>query len=340
MIFYAGNFLSGHGFTPTSIELLSPELSRRFNVLSVSEKKNQIIRIVDMVSSFMKNRHDIELVLIDSYSTRAFWFTYILAKLSLFYDIPFIPILHGGGYPDRLKKSAGLCRSIFSNSVINISPSLYLKKHFEDEGYHVDYIPNFIPVGKYAFKKRNVLKPRLFWVRSFHEIYNPLLAVEILYKLKVKFPEAELCMVGPDRDGTMAKVIKRAEELKLRDSLKITGVLSKEEWIRLSQEYDIFINTTDFDNQPLSVIEAMALGLPVVSTNVGGIPYLIENDHEGILVPQNDPGKFVEQIERLLSGGELVSEITANARKKAEGFDWEAVKVKWFDIIERNLKKK
>lgn len=339
MIFYAGNFLSGHGYTPTSIETLSPKLSLRYKLKYVSTKKKQLPRLWDMVSSLIKNKNDIKLVLIDSYSTRAFWFTYILSKLSLYYRIPYIPILHGGGYPDRLKKSPRLCREIFPNSYRNISPSLYLKKYFEDEGYSVEYIPNFIAIENYEFKKRETVSPKLLWVRSFHEIYNPVLAVEILSKLKLKNPSAELCMVGPDRDGTMGKVKERAEELGLTDSLKITGVLSKDDWHLLSKDYDIFINTTDFDNQPLSVIEAMALGLPVVSTNVGGLPFLIDDNKDGILVERNNPEKFAEQIVRLINDKELVSTITANARKKVEMFDWETVKHKWFELIDSIIKK-
>jgi L-malate glycosyltransferase len=338
MIFYAGNYLSEHGFTPTGIEYLTPKLSQRYMILSVSKKQNQIIRLWDMVYSFIKNKKKIKLVLIDSYSMRAFWYTYILSRLSVRYGIPFIPILHGGGYPDRLVKSPDKCNYILRNSLKNISPSLYLKDYFEKAGYEVEYIPNFIPIENYEFKKRSCVRPKLFWVRSFHKIYNPLLALEVLQRLKEKFPSAELCMVGPDKDGTLQSFIDKAKDKGVYDSVRLTGFLSKSEWIELSKEYDIFINTTNFDNQPVSVIEAMALGLPVISTNAGGIPFLIEDNFDGILVPKNDPDKFAEQIERIISDKNLVSKITDNARKKVEGFDWEEVKHKWFGIIDTVIK--
>jgi glycosyltransferase involved in cell wall biosynthesis len=339
MILYAGNILSRFGYTPTFIETLTPKLSEHYKVIAVSEKENKILRLSDMISSVFKNRKQLELVLIDSYSVKAFWYTYILSKICFHFHIPYVPILRGGGYPERLKQSPGLCEFIFSNSYKNISPSLYLKKHFEESGFKVDYIPNFIPIENYEYKQRENIKPKLFWVRSFHEIYNPLLAVEILKKLKEKYSGAELCMVGPDKDGSLKKVTDKAEKENLTESLRITGKLTKKEWIKLSEEYDIFINTTDFDNHPVSVIEAMAVGLPVITTNVGGLPYLVENNSDGILVDPKDPDKFVKAVDDLIADPVLVKKLTANARKKVEDFDWNVVSKKWFELIDPLIKR-
>lgn len=339
MILYAGNKLSKFGYTPTCVETLTPKLSEMYEIISVSDKKNQILRLLDMISKLLKNKKRIDAVIIDSYSTRGFWFTYILARLCVKNKIPVIPYLHGGGYPERLESSPGKCFEIFSNSYKNISPSIYLKKHFEEKGYEVECIPNFISINEYEFKKRTEVSPKLLWVRSFDKTYNPLLAIEILQKLKLNYPEAELCMVGPDKDGSLQEVKDRANELKVSGSLKITGKLSKKEWLELSKEYDIFINTTDYDNQPVSVIEAMAMGLPVISTNVGGIPFLIDDGNNGLLVPRNDADKFVKEIERLLTDNELVSKLSDNGRKKAESFDWDNLKKKWKELLDPLINK-
>lgn len=339
MILYAGNKLSKFGYTPTCVETLTPKLTDMYEIISVSDKKSQLLRMVDMIRTFLNNKKKINAVIIDSYSTRGFWFTYILARLCIKNKIPVIPYLHGGGYPERLEKSPEKCKEIFSNSYKNISPSNYLKKHFEEKGYAVDCIPNFISINEYEYKKRTNLKPRLLWVRSFDKTYNPLLAIEILHKIKSKYPEAVLCMVGPDKDGSLQEVKDKAAKLEVLDSLKITGKLSKKEWLELSNDYDIFVNTTDYDNQPVSVIEAMASGLPVISTNVGGIPFLIENGTDGILVPRNNPDRFTEEIEKLLNDKELSAKISENGRKKAESFDWENLKTKWAELLDPLMNK-
>ncbi|HKO76879.1 MAG TPA: glycosyltransferase, partial [Flavobacterium sp.] len=79
--------------------------------------------------------------------------------------------------------------------------------------------------------------------------------------------------------------------------------------------------------------EAMSLGLAVVSTNVGGIPFLLEDQKEAILIPDSDVEKMVEAIDRLIGDSELVFKITTNARRKAEQFDWNVVKKEWMTIL-------
>lgn len=81
MILYAGNYLSKSGYTPTFIETLTPKLSEHYDIIAVSEKENKLLRLSDMVSSVLKNKKNLELVMIDSYSMLAFWYTYILAKI-------------------------------------------------------------------------------------------------------------------------------------------------------------------------------------------------------------------------------------------------------------------
>lgn len=334
MILHVGNMLSAHGFTPTFIETFAPKLTERYDCVFASGKRSQVSRLLDMISVFNANRKKLKLVLIDSYSQRAFWFTYIIARLCRNSGIPYIPILHGGSYPERLSRSPGQCREIFANSAMNISPSHYLKHEFEKAGYKVEYIPNFLEIGNYKFVHRRTARPAMLWVRSFHETYNPLMAVDVLALVRKRFEEARLCMIGPDKDGTGIKTRNYADSLGIGDSLEITGKLSKSEWFRKSEEFDIFINTTNYDNHPVSVIEAMALGLPVVSTNVGGIPFLIRDGFNGLLSPKGDAEIFAGKVTDVISGADLCSELSLNGRKSAEEFSWENTGKKWFSVLD------
>ena len=112
-----------------------------------------------------------------------------------------------------------------------------------------------------------------------------------------------------------------------------TGLLSKKQWLELSVTHDIFINTTNFDNTPLSVLEAMALGLPVVTTNVGGIPYIVANGKNGITIPPNDVTAFVNAIIKLVENPILAKEISKIARQGVEKFDWQIIKHEWLKLL-------
>ena len=112
-----------------------------------------------------------------------------------------------------------------------------------------------------------------------------------------------------------------------------TAKLSKQDWIKLSEDYNIFINTTNFDNMPISVIEAMALGLPVVSTNVGGMPFLIENNKNGVLVEPDSVEAFVKSINNMVSFTQNTTILTQEARACIENLDWKVVKKQWINVL-------
>jgi glycosyltransferase involved in cell wall biosynthesis len=331
-LLYIGNKLSKHGVTPTTIEILGPLLEREgFVVFYASSHKNSYFRMIDMLWSIFQNRK-VDAVLIDTYSTTNFWYAFATSQLCRLLKLKYIPILHGGNLPFRLKNNPKMCNMFFNHSYHNVSPSNYLLKKFREQGFNnLIYIPNGIEIENYTFKERKKASPNLLWVRSFSKIYNPLMAVAVFSMIKNKYPEATLCMVGPEKDGSLLEAKRKAEELKLE--VLFTGKLSKQDWINLSEEYAVFINTTHFDNMPISVIEAMSLGLAVISTNVGGIPYLLENKKEGLLVQDNNVDEMVSAIEEIIENPDLFQYITNHARDKAESLDWESVKHKWRTIL-------
>ena len=288
-----------------------------------------------MCRAIVKHRDTVQYVLIDTYSTVNFYYAYITAQLCRFISTKIRPNLTWREiYLSESTVSKTLSRDLFCNAYKNVSPSNYLKVAFEKKGYQTELIPNVLEIENYSFKQRDTIAPKLLYVRSFADIYNPTMAVKVLYELKKSHSEAKLCMVGPDKDGTLLKVKEMITDLKLEDSVTITGVLSREKWHKLSENYDIFINTTNFDNTPVSVLEAMALGLPIVSTNAGGIPYLIDNEKDGVLVTKDAASEMTEAILSLMSSNKKAQEISKNARTKVEQYGWDSVKHKWFDILE------
>lgn len=333
-ILYLGNKLSHHGLTKGVIETLGPQLEREgYSVTYAGTKKNIVYRLFEMLIAVFRNRKAVDYVLIDTYSTAAFWYAWLSGILCRFFNIKYIHILHGGSLPDRLKRSKWFCDRIFMYSYANVAVSGYLKYYFEKAGYPAIMIPNNIDIAQYPFKRRTALKPRLLWVRSFHRIYNSTMAADVLVLLLKDYPQAELCMVGPDKDGSMQEFKNYCTQLGITEHVKVTGLLSKPEWRTLSEDYDIFINTTHVDNTPVSVVEAMALGLTVVSTNVGGLPFLLEDGKDALLVNKGDAEAMYKAVESLIDNTTLLSVIVDNSRAKAASFDWEVVKELWKSLF-------
>jgi glycosyltransferase involved in cell wall biosynthesis len=332
-LLYLGNQLSKHGYNKTTIETLGIQLEQEgFGIFYASNKKSFLFRLMDMIRAVFIYRKQVTYIVIDTYSTKAFWYAFVCSQLARVFNIKYIPILHGGNLPNRLQKNPKLCRMVFANAYKNVAPSGYLKEAFEKAGFtNVIYIPNSIEVKKYKFKERTAFAPKLLWVRAFASIYNPEMAVKVLFELKKTYPNATLTMVGPDKDGSLQTTKSFAESIGI--TVHFTGQLSKEDWWKLASEHDIFINTTHFDNTPISVMEAMALGLPVISTNVGGIPYLLTDKENALLVNDADVTAMTDTICSLLKDQQKASDLTLNARHFIEQMDWNVVKEEWKRVL-------
>lgn len=331
-LLYIGNKLSVHGLNKTTIETLGENLEKEgFLVKYASDKSNFLFRLLEMIWATATIKK-CDYLLLDTYSSKAFWFAFICSQIARVRKIKYIPILHGGNLPNRLKKKPFLTQLIFKNAYINVAPSNYLKSEFEKKNFtNIIFIPNSIELEKYTFKKREKLQPKLLWVRAFATIYNPEMAIYVLAKIVKKYPSASLTMIGPDKDGSMQTTKELAKKLQVE--VTFTGQLSKKEWHNLAQKHDIFINTTHFDNTPVSLLEIMALGLPIISTNVGGIPFLINHKKTGYLVEDNAVLQMEESVKKLVEDTALAQYLITNAKEEVEQWNWKVVKKEWIKLL-------
>ena len=173
MILLIGNFLSKHGLNPTAIEDIATALSNIYELKTSSDKKNPFFRLLDMAMSVVNNRKRCQLIIVDVFSTYAFIFSCLVIFLAKIYNIPYMPVLRGGYLPGRYTKHPNIFNFLLTNASTIICPSKYLKKCFDDKNYTIKVIPNYIDLKMYSFKIRKEIKPKILWVRSIHNIYNP-----------------------------------------------------------------------------------------------------------------------------------------------------------------------
>ncbi len=330
-IVYIGNHLKSAN--PTTLELLVSKFKiEGYKVRIYSSFRFKLWRYLHMCWGVLIAPKK-TCVIIDTYSTFNFYYAISVALLCKLRNLSYIPILHGGDLPNRLKKRPKLSHFLFSNAFVNIAPSNYLFEVFHSK-FKTVVIPNLLDLKQYEFQSRSLESPSLLFVRAFQDIYNPLMAVKVLHQLLHKYPQAKLGMVGPFKDDSINKVKLYIKSNQLETAIEITGKLSKTDWIKKSKDYNLFINTSKVDNTPVSVLEAMALGLVVVSTNVGGVPYIIEHKKQGFLVESDDEVAMVKAITHLIENIDVAHSIRENARQKVEHFDWEVIKHKWFKIFD------
>jgi glycosyltransferase involved in cell wall biosynthesis len=209
-----------------------------------------------------------------------------------------------------------------------VTPSHFLARAAAEMGPAVDVIPNLLALEEYPHRQRLEARPRLLWMRTFHELYNPQMAVRALGRLNRLAPGARMLMCGQEK-GLLAEVRALADELGLAGAVEFRGFVSGPSKRAAFEESDIFLNTNRVDNMPISVLEAFAFGTPVVATRVGGIPDLIDDGRTGLLVPDGDDAAMADAVWRLLQDPRAVAQMSAAGRLTAERCGWESVRPSW-----------
>jgi glycosyltransferase involved in cell wall biosynthesis len=268
------------------------------------------------------------------YSGRAFLWAELLSLLLKALGCHFIITMHGGALPEFSRRWPRRVRACLKRATFVTAPSNYLLTEMRPYRSDAHLIPNPLDIEDYPFRLRAVAAPRLIWLRRFRDVYNPELAPRIVARLVGEFPDVQLTMVGPDwGDGSLERTKRAAGRLGVAYRIQYTGGIDRREVPTSLNAADIFLNTTNFDNSPVSVIEAMACGLCIVTTGVGGIPYLVTDGEDALVVPKNDPEAAAKAVRRILTDPGLASTISANARRKAEHFDWSIVLPQWKSLL-------
>jgi len=335
-ILLIGNFLSGHiGNYSVCEDLVGRLESTGTRVLTASHHKSRLSRLSDIVWTAWRHRREYSMAAVDVYSGLAFGLAEAACGTLHAAGKPFALTLRGGNLPAYSRRWPSRVQRVMRSAAAVTTPSRYLLEAMREFRDDIQLLPNPLHLDRYPFRLRDVAAPRLVWVRSFHRIYNPTLAPQIIADLCRDFPDIQLTMVGPDKgDGSLQATQQTASRLGVADRIEFTGGIAKEEIPGQLSQADIFLNTTDVDNTPVSVMEAMACGLCVVSTNVGGVPYVVDDGRNGLLVPPRDPAAATDQIRRLLGRPDLACALSQNAHNFARQFDWNEILPRWKTLIQ------
>ncbi|MCR9134049.1 MAG: glycosyltransferase family 4 protein [bacterium] len=314
------------------MEALIPRFTQFIQVKSASDKHNQLVRAVDMLWNFFQNQHKSKLVLIDVYSNLAFAFAFVFSSLSWLFRKPYVLFLHGGDLPVRYQRSTVIFSFILSRAEKIVVPSNYLAQYFTNLGFAVQVIPNFIEIQNYPFEIRKKSNLKLLYIRGFGKPYNPLMTLSGVKLLVKKGYRPHLTMLGNADEAWYEAVINFIIENQLDNYVEVLPKMSREGWVALSRDYDIMISNPDIDNTPVSLIEGLALGLVIVSTEVGGVPFLFPDEHVNF-VPKEDSAALADQIIALYNSPEKMERMSRRGRLFACQFDWSQVGKQWKDLF-------
>jgi glycosyltransferase involved in cell wall biosynthesis len=329
-LLFVGNFLSAANLNRGYSEELTDRIEARgWRVYRTSARANRLGRLADMLATTWKLRRNYDVAHVDVFSGQAFvWAEAVCFELRRL-GKPYVLTLRGGNLPEFAAQWGRRARKLLESAAVVTVPSAYLQEHMAPYRADLVLLRNAIDTSAYRFRARVKPRARLVWVRAFHEIYNPTLAIDVLASLARTHPDVTLTMLGPDKDGSLAAVLERAEQRGVRDRLTIAGQVPKAAIPAHLDDADVFINTTDIDNTPISVLEALAAGLPVVSTSVGGLPFMLQSGRDALLVPPRDEAAMANAVRTVLDQADVAGQLSAAGREIARVSDWSFVMSEW-----------
>ena len=330
-----GNFLSPQGGNLTIAEELAQHLEGSgYFIIITSTTRSRFLRLLGMIFTAFFKRTGYQIALISVFSGPAFLWAETVSRLLDLLRKPYILSLHGGDLPAFGRRWPRRVKHLLKRAKAVTAPSRFLQEAMCSYRNDILLVPNPVIIRNYPFRLRSVPKPHLIWLRAFHNIYNPQMAPFVIADLCSSYPEIFLTMIGPDKgDGSLQETQALIEQLCLQKHIQIVPGIPKSEVPGYLGCADILINTTNVDNTPVSMLEAMACGLCVVSTNVGGIPYLLDDGVNGLLVPPNNVMAMVTAVRRILTEPGLATSLSRNAREKAEQYDWKAILPQWEQLV-------
>jgi glycosyltransferase involved in cell wall biosynthesis len=218
--------------------------------------------------------------------------------------------------------------SVLNKADIITCPSSFIIDKLGSYNLKPQLIENTIPLENYPFFNKSELKPVLLWMRAFSDIYNPAMAVRVISELKHAYPDVKLFMGGPDL-GALKDMRTLIKEQNLHDNIEIVGFMDLDRKKYYADKADIYISTNKVDNAPVTFIEMWAMGLPIVSTNVGGIPYLAEDGETALLVNDNDHVAMSNKLAELLSSKSIAQKLIQKGKEKSKDYGEDIVFEKW-----------
>jgi len=330
-----GSQISGtRGTKGVSEHVIGLLRSRGWTVYAASSYENRARRLLDMVASAFKYRQRYTIGVVDVYSGLAFRYAEIVSWFLCLMGKKVVLTLHGGALLDFARAHPERLRRFLQRGHCVVTPSHYLRLGFLGLRSDIIYLPNGIDCNQFAYRPRRRFEPQLCWVRAFHKIYNPVMAVECLAFLRADSPGARLHMVGPDsNDGTLALVRERAQGLGIQNALNVVGAVPNNHLPDELQMADIFLNTTNHESFGVSVMEAAACGLCIVTTNVGELSLLWKDGHDALLVKPDDARAMAAAVGRILREPGLAERLSRNGRAKAEQYDWSVILPQWEKLL-------
>jgi len=233
---------------------------------------------------------------------------------------------HSGEADDHLRHWGVLVHPWLRLAHAIVVPSDYLREVFARHGYAARVIHNVVDLSRFQFRERNPLRPRLLSARNLEPYYRVDVVIDAFARFRQSAPAATLTIAGY---GTQEPRLRAMAATVAAGAIRFVGKVDQTTMAQLLADHDIFVNASVVDNQPVSILEAFASGLAVVSSPTGDIRHMVHHGENGWLTPADDPVALADGLRAVWNDPEAARRRARRAHHTVEDYTWTAVRDRW-----------
>lgn len=235
--------------------------------------------------------------------------------------VPVVVNYRGGEAASFLERSQAIVRWSMKRASALAVPSRFLEQIFLRHGMQPVVLPNIVDLARFHPRDGSERSSaHVLVARNLEPLYDNQTALRAFAQVRPHCPQARLTIAGSGPEE--ARLRELTAELGLQDCVRFAGLLDRDAMAALYREADLCLNPSRADNMPNSLLESMACGVPVVSTNVGGVPFIVEDGKTALLVAPGDAQAMAAAMLKLLGDAALRSRIAAAGIHEAQRYTW------------------
>ncbi len=319
-ILLVSNYIEGVGGISVQVKLLRDLLRDEGYICDIlSTKGSPAKRMKAIFALFFKGRK-YDVFHIHACSDRGFLPAILGISIGRLLKKRIVLTFHGGGVEGFFKRKQGFVKRYLNRTSANIVLSGFIGRVFDQ--YRIPYtvIPNILESDDSSFRSRAEIKPRFISIRSLSETYNIECTLKAFHTVQEKYPEASLTLLG---GGPLKSELEQYVIDHHLQNVAFVGQVPNTEIYRYLDEADVMVSSSRFDNMPVSVLEGFKAGLLVIASNVGGVPYMIEDGQNGMLFESDNDRQMAEKMIVAIEHPDTTLQMIENAHHCLDAYKWE-----------------
>ena len=249
--------------------------------------------------------------------------------------VPVVVNYRGGEAEQFLRRQVAWVRPTLRRAFAIVVPSGFLQDVFGQFEIAAEIVPNIVDLSRFHPGPPRAASHHIIVTRNLEDIYDIPTALRAFAVIRSAYPDATLTVAG---SGPRLDALQQlAQTLGVADGVRFTGRIDNEHITELYRNADLMLNPSTADNMPISLLEAMASAVPIVTTNVGGIPHLVTDARNALLVAPGDPSAMAAAAIRVFAEEGLARRLVEAGAESAAGYTWAQVRPRLFGVYARAL---